>query len=694
MLVVIDADPNSSAGVRIAEHYSKGAAVLTSWHATPPEFAVEVQTSITSEPTIAEALRAAAQRRIAWVALRRDFHEPERLLSELLIGTARHAEDDIPGFAVFLADGDPTPFRRILAIVDQRYGDMSGLLAYIGVAVADTAGAQLDILVIGADADDLHSEDEFEMLAISREKELYDRAVDRGLASGIRVEWIPAAGVVDPWLVIRDQLSQHDYDLVLDDLGDVFLGGREGVPRTVASALAPGQIGEIPLRLLNEVPVPLLLVIDEIRLGIAPMTLLKAGTAAAITLGMVGVAAMSSTSAAVAHSAQPVEATDALIEELESALGIQPGAEGPPGPGEEPDSDEADERAEEAADASRGGEGDGARSTAQAGYATVTSTPTGTSGEQERATLEEKKGAVQPKPPKGGADPADVQKAQRQAAKQKQALKEEKEKKSEVEADVATAEESLASAQEAAEVVLGELEAARAAYEQAAADAAQAQSDTTGIKAVLPMGATPEEAAVAAEVERLAQERLQLATEVGAAVLEDLTSAEAALVEAEATLADTKAEVQQTKAAVEHAEAKVAVFKESLAKTRQAPVRKGSYRLTARFGQYGGYWSSGIHTGLDFAGSSGTDVLAAASGTVISTGWQGAYGNQVVIDHGNGYETTYNHLSGIRVSTGQKVQTGDHIGDMGSTGNSTGTHLHFEVTHNGKFMDPESWLGW
>jgi murein DD-endopeptidase MepM/ murein hydrolase activator NlpD len=177
-------------------------------------------------------------------------------------------------------------------------------------------------------------------------------------------------------------------------------------------------------------------------------------------------------------------------------------------------------------------------------------------------------------------------------------------------------------------------------------------------------------------------------------VLEELTSAEAALVEAEATLADTKAEVQQTKAAVEHAEAKVAVFRESLAKTRQPPVRKGSYRLTARFGQYGGYWSSGIHTGLDFAGSSGTDIMAAASGTVVSTGWEGAYGNQVVIDHGNGYQTTYNHLSGMRVHAGQQVQTGDHIGDMGSTGNSTGTHLHFEVTHNGKFMDPESWLGW
>ena len=123
-------------------------------------------------------------------------------------------------------------------------------------------------------------------------------------------------------------------------------------------------------------------------------------------------------------------------------------------------------------------------------------------------------------------------------------------------------------------------------------------------------------------------------------------------------------------------------------------MAKGTYRLTARFGQTGGYWSSGVHTGLDFAGPVGTPILAAASGKVVSTGYEGAYGNQVIIDHGDGYQTTYNHLSGIGVSVGDKVSTGDQIGKRGSTGNSTGAHLHFEVTKDGKFVDPEGWLGW
>ena len=173
-----------------------------------------------------------------------------------------------------------------------------------------------------------------------------------------------------------------------------------------------------------------------------------------------------------------------------------------------------------------------------------------------------------------------------------------------------------------------------------------------------------------------------------------LAEAQEQLQAAEEKLTTRTEDVAASKADYSQAKETVAVYKESLAKTRQAPVAKGSYRLTARFGQHGGYWSGGIHTGLDFAGSSGTDVRAAASGKVVSAGWEGAYGNQIVIDHGNGYQTTYNHLSRIGVSVGAKVSTGDHIGDMGSTGNSTGTHLHFEVTHNGKFMDPESWLGW
>lgn len=118
---------------------------------------------------------------------------------------------------------------------------------------------------------------------------------------------------------------------------------------------------------------------------------------------------------------------------------------------------------------------------------------------------------------------------------------------------------------------------------------------------------------------------------------------------------------------------------------------QANYTLSARYGQRGGIWSAGWHTGLDFRVKSGTSVVAAANGTVIASGWGGAYGYRIEIDHGNGYVTAYNHLSRIEITEG-KVAAGQEIGKSGSTGNTTGPHLHFEVTKDGEFMNPSSWL--
>ena len=126
---------------------------------------------------------------------------------------------------------------------------------------------------------------------------------------------------------------------------------------------------------------------------------------------------------------------------------------------------------------------------------------------------------------------------------------------------------------------------------------------------------------------------------------------------------------------------------------RCTPVAAG-YDLTARFGQGGGYWSGGRHTGLDFAASGGTEVRAAQAGTVVLVGWQGSYGNRIEVEHADGTITTYSHLSGMGVGVGDRVAAGQAIGAMGSTGNSTGTHLHFEVIEpSGSFIDPGPWLG-
>lgn len=126
----------------------------------------------------------------------------------------------------------------------------------------------------------------------------------------------------------------------------------------------------------------------------------------------------------------------------------------------------------------------------------------------------------------------------------------------------------------------------------------------------------------------------------------------------------------------------------SLAKAelKSAPVAKEvswvapvSGDVSTSYKQSGSSWSSGYHTGVDFRAKSGTPVKAVHSGTVVKAGWGGSYGNEIVIKHAPGVYTQYAHLSSINVKVGAKVSTGLMIGLSGSTGNSTGPHLHFEV---------------
>lgn len=125
---------------------------------------------------------------------------------------------------------------------------------------------------------------------------------------------------------------------------------------------------------------------------------------------------------------------------------------------------------------------------------------------------------------------------------------------------------------------------------------------------------------------------------------------------------------------------------------RVMPIAEGRYRISTLFGVAGPLWASGHHTGLDLGADPGTTIVASQAGTVTFTGDGGAYGNLTKIDHGGGLETWYAHQTAFLTGVGQQVRAGQPIGTVGSTGNSTGPHLHFEVRIGGQTSDPTPWL--
>lgn len=187
----------------------------------------------------------------------------------------------------------------------------------------------------------------------------------------------------------------------------------------------------------------------------------------------------------------------------------------------------------------------------------------------------------------------------------------------------------------------------------------------------------------------------QAAAQDKAAVQAAKAKAERAKDAAEKKAAQAKAELAAAKAANERAKAKAAKIKKAHGWTD--PV--DHYTLSAKFGRGGSMWSH-KHSGQDFAVPLGTSVKAAHGGTVVKAGPNGAgdgpaYGNAIVIRHGNGTYSQYAHLSKIKVHIGQYVKSDQRIAYSGNTGNSSGPHLHFEIrtTPNyGSAVDPLSFL--
>ncbi|MFF4491368.1 M23 family metallopeptidase [Streptomyces sp. NPDC001544] len=194
---------------------------------------------------------------------------------------------------------------------------------------------------------------------------------------------------------------------------------------------------------------------------------------------------------------------------------------------------------------------------------------------------------------------------------------------------------------------------------------------------------------IMAQAERQKSQADGKATAAAVAAAGKQSAAVAAKAEQEAAVKAAAAKEKAEAAVKKQAEA------DRLAKlAAQYTLPTSSYTLTGTFGQPGAMWSSGYHTGLDFAAPTGTLIKAIHSGTITEAGWAGAYGYRTILTLDDGTELWFCHQSSINVKVGQKVQTGEVIGRVGATGNVTGPHLHLEVHPDGQptAIDPMAWL--
>ncbi|MEU0050327.1 M23 family metallopeptidase [Streptomyces sp. NPDC006309] len=190
------------------------------------------------------------------------------------------------------------------------------------------------------------------------------------------------------------------------------------------------------------------------------------------------------------------------------------------------------------------------------------------------------------------------------------------------------------------------------------------------------------------------------ATAVALAAAEKQSAAAAAQAEKEAAAKAAEAKGEAEAAAAKKADQKAAKAAEEKRLAEPAkPAGKytlptSSYTITSTFGQAGTMWSSGHHTGLDFAAPTGTLIKAIHGGTITEAGWAGSYGYRTILTLDDGTELWFCHQSSINVTAGQKVTTGEVIGRVGATGNVTGPHLHLEVHPGGQAaaIDPMAWL--
>jgi murein DD-endopeptidase MepM/ murein hydrolase activator NlpD len=737
MVVLADGSPTSADALRVSLEYSQRTIALAPEGVDVPG-ASEVVHPRRGGLSIDALFSTAAQARVPWVAMRRDIASPTDALGQLLESTGRHASAQLPGFAAVLtADRGDRPIERILVVLDRVDGQPSGLMVLIAVAAAEATGARLDVLLLGAPGETLTTpRTADDVLRITRDVDLAEQARRLSDGSGIRATWIVVEDVADRTALVLEQVAEGDYDLLIDDLGAVRLGGRMRRGRRVRAALGPGGPGGIARAVLEQTDVPVAIVLDAVRLGVVPPAVVKGGAGAVLALGILASASPAAT-ASPSDRAKIRESVSQSVDAYETALGEAAALTAPVEvqeatqtaqasaaeskrvaheamgtPTETPVTPDLQPAAQATAgtDQDAGSTGEAAGSDDAAGAdASIATADMATDAPAAVSPAELAPEEVSPdRAPTidpdsvdvdSDVDGGDVAKAQKAADKADQELKKSRKAFDAEQQDAVDALDDAKQAAEQAGAAADTLAAAEQSYEQVYTQTEATLEAADGLAGALRSGSQEQiEAAeqaqsmalVAVDEARIQAdaalaEYQQAATEAATAYEEmisasaDVTAADAAAQEAHAT-----------------AEATEAAYEEALAQARVTPVP--GYAITTGHGASGAMWSTGTHTGVDYAAPSGTEVVAAASGTVVEVSSGGAYGNRIVIEHEDGYRTSYSHLSGVDVSVGQEVTAGDHIGAVGSTGNSSGPHLHFEVTQGGDgwsgggFVDPAAWL--
>ena len=585
----------------------------------------------TGSPSTKDVVAEMHRQQANWALVPREG-DPSAVIADYLSAARPYLNGGDPGF--ILISGQPgVRYRRLAVIADISEPVTTGVLAAAAVVLASQTGAELDVLTLGAEPGD-------EPRDVSEARERFDiedgaHSIDAAMAlaerSGVRMQWVPLGESPRRDELVLDAVRDGGYDLVFDDLRTIDVGSPLGRLRRVRRQLTESDAGiDTAYRLLRDAPCDVAIVLDAVAMRLIKPEYAKAGAAAALSLGVLGLAAAPiarSTSNDETATAPVTATTDLQPEDLVSAAAAMPATAASPDLVMGTPAPSTDSLPETVSDEA------------------MTHINASVAAEQEILAQMQ----------------ADAAAAQQDQASRNAALEQAR-------TDLALEQRALAEATATADSAAEALDYANSrgsSLDDAGKAAAQASYDKA-----------------AAEVLR-AEERVEEAQTA-------FTEARRGMVgDEEAAALQRAADSQAANVAAWQAYAA-----EADSRTEKVVVPTQNYTLSAGYGAGGSAWSSGYHTGLDFAAPMGTPVYAATNGVVVEAGWAGAYGQNIVIQHDDGTQTAYAHLSSIGVSVGQSVSAGQQIGAVGSTGNSSGPHLHFEVrTSGGGFMDPAAWLG-